>query len=112
MSVVGMTVVFHLIGLIVRTARIVHRHDESAIERTTNYRLIERLGGIFLSRALGLAILILKGIGELLYWRTNGECEHTVDLPQHLGLGFLNILGTLALCHHIAQLESELTQFG
>ena len=107
-----MTIIFHLIGLIIRATRIVHRHDERAVERTTHHLLEEGLWRVFLSRALSLAILILKSIGELLNRCTDGECEHPIDLAQHLGLGFLNILRTLALCHHIAQLESKLTQFG
>ena len=105
-----MAVVLHLVGLIIRTAGIVHRHDEGAVEGTSHNLLIERLGGVFPGRAQSLAVLVLEGVGELLWRFADGHDDHPVYLTQHAGLGLVDgVLLTVPL-GHVAQLEAILTE--
>ena len=105
-----MTVVLHLVGLEILTTRVVHHHDESAVDGSAHHFLIERQRGVLLRLAERTAVLILEGIGERLRGCTQRQFEHAVDLCQHVGLGLGDIGRLLLLGHHIAQLEAELAQ--
>ena len=112
MAVVGVTVVFHLVGLIVRASRVVHDHDERTVEGVSDDFLIKRLRGVLLRLAKGLAILVAESIGELRGRFAKCQHEHVIDGGQHLGLCLFQVGSLLTLCHHVAQLKTELTQLG
>ena len=105
-----MTIVLHLISLVIRTTRIVHRHDESTSDRTSHNFLGKLKRGVLLSWCKGFALLVLKGISEGLNRFSDGQTEDAIDLRQHLGLSLVDISSRLLRSHHITQLESELTQ--
>ena len=109
-AVVGMAVVFHLIGLVVRTARVVHRHDERAVDRTAHRGLVELQRGVFPRCANGLALLVGKGEGELLHGLAEGDGEDVVDGAEHLYLALLQGCRFLAVGTHLAQFEAKLPQ--
>ena len=111
MAIVGMTVVFHLVGLIIRTTGIVHRHDEGVVDGTTHHLLTEGLRGVSLGRTNGLATLVLKGISELLGRFADGHHQHLVDLTEHTGLGLVDRGLLTLLLGHVAQLQTVFTQF-
>ena len=110
MSVVGMTVILHLESLIVRTTGVVHHHDKRTVQLAAHRLLVERLRGVFLRLCQLLAVLVLKGISELLHGFSYGQAEHLVYLCQRLRLGLLDIRRFLAVSHHLTQLQTVLTQ--
>ena len=111
MAVVGVAVVFHLIGLVIVAARVVHHHDEAAVQFLAYHFLVERLRRELTGLADSLSLLVAEGIGKGLHGFANGELQHVVDLSQHARLGFLQRCAFLAFLHHLAQLKPELTQF-
>ena len=111
MAVVGVAVVFYLVGLVIRASRIVHRHDESAVDGASHHFLIERLGGVLLGRADSLAALRLKGIGELLRRFADSQRDHLVDLGEHPDLGLVDAGLLAVLLGHIAELKTILAEF-
>ncbi len=111
MAVVGVAVILHLVGLVIRVARVVHHHDEGAVELPANGGLVEALGGIGLSLAHLPAVLVAEGVAELLDRLAQGEAEHVIDGAEHLGLAGGNLPGVLAGGGHTAQLQPVLAQF-
>ena len=111
MAVVGVTVVFHLVSLIIWTAGIIHRHNESAIDRAAHHLLAEGLRCIGLGWSDSLAVLVLKGIGELLRRFADSHHEHLVDLAEHTRLGLVDGSLLTILLGHIPQLQTIFAQF-
>ena len=109
-SVVGMAVELHLIGLVVRTSWVVHHHDESAVELVAHHLLEEFLRGICLGFSHSLSILVAMGVGELRGRFADGEGEHAIYRCEHLGLSLLDVSSFLAFSHHLAQYQSVLPQ--
>ena len=107
-----MTVVFHLIGLVIGPAGIIHHHDESAVNRSAHYLVIECLRGVGLGSTERTAILILEGIGELLGRLAYRHRNHLIDLTEHTGLCLIDSSLFLAFGYHLAQLEPILTELG
>ena len=110
MTVVGMTIILHLVGLVVRTARVVHHHDKRTVQLPTDSLFIERFRGVTLRLCQLFAVLILEGISELLHRLAQGETQHLVNLSQRFSLSLLNISSFLTLSHHLTQLETILTE--
>ena len=110
MTIVGMTVVFYLVCLVIRTAWVVHHHDEGAVEILTNRLLIETLRSILLSLTNLLAILITESISEFLYRLAQSKAEHAINLSQHFGLTSLNSSSFLSLSYHLAEFQTILTE--
>ena len=110
-TIVGVTVVFHLVCLIIRPAGIVHRHDKSAVDGSAHHRLAEGLRRIGLGRSDCLAVLVLKNIGELLRRFADGHDEHLIDLAEHADLGLVDGGLLTILLGHIPQLQTIFAQF-
>ena len=102
MAVVGVTVILHLVGLVIRPTRIVHRHDESAVDGAAHHLLIERLRRVRLGRTDRLAALVAEGIGELLKRFADSQRKHLVNLTQHTRLGLVDARLLTVLLRHIA----------
>ena len=105
-----MAVVFHLISLVVRTARVVHHHDECAFDAIAHNLVEEFLRSIFLRRAYSLAVLVGESISKLLNRFTESHREHVVDSGEHLSLALVDSLSVLSLGNHIAKFETKLAQ--
>ena len=105
-----MTVVLHLVGLIVVAARVVHHHDEGAVELAAHHLLVEGARGVLARLAYLPSVLVAEGVGELLRGLAHGELQHVVDLAEHAHLGFLERGLLASLLHHLAQLQTILAQ--
>ena len=110
MSVVGMTVIFYLEGLIIRTTGVVHHHDKRTVQRTAHRLLVERLRGVFPRLRQLFAVFVLEGIGELLHGFSQRQTEHPVNLGKSLRLCLLDIGSLLTVCYHLTQLQAILTE--
>ena len=105
-----MTVVFHLESLVIRSSRVVHHHDESAVQVATHRLGIELLRRVSARLAHLLAILVHVSISELLHGLAQRQAEHAIDGRQHLRLATGNGGRFLLVGHHLAQLQSEFAQ--
>ena len=86
MSVVGVTVEVHLVSLVVLAARVVHHHDECAVQRLLACEQLEELlRSIFLGFET-LSVLVLESVCELCYRLTECELQHVVYSAEHLCL--------------------------
>ena len=94
----------------VRAARIVHHHEEGAVEVFSYCLLIETLRGILLSLTHLLAVLITESVGKLLHGLTQCKAEHVVYLTEHLLLASLDGSLLLAQGYHLADLQAILTE--
>ena len=112
MAVIGVAVILHLVGLVVFAARVVHHHDEGAVERVAYGLIVERLGGIALGGSQGASVLVGECVGKLLHGFADSESQDVVDGAQHLGLALADVLSLLAGSHHRAQFKTILTQLG
>ena len=92
MAIIGVAVILHFVCLMIRTAWVVHHHDEGAIYRSANSLLIEALWGITLCLALWLSVFVSKGIGEFLYRLSQSQTQHTIDSAEHFCLALLYCL--------------------
>ena len=110
MTIVGVAVVLYLVCLVIRTAWVVHHHQEGTVEVLANSLLIETLRSIFLSLAYLLAILVAECIGKLLHRLTQSKAEHVINLGKHLCLTSLDSSRFLALGYHLAELETILAE--
>ena len=68
MTIVGVAIILNLVGLIVRTTRVVHSHNKGTIKRTAHCLLVEFLWCIGLCLTNLLTILILESKGKGLHW--------------------------------------------
>ena len=73
MTVVGVAVVLHLVGLVVGAAWVIHHHDKGAVEFLAHGSVVETLGSIGLRLAHLLAVLVAEGVAELLDRLAQGE---------------------------------------
>ena len=105
-----MAVVFHLISLVVRTARVVHNHDKCAFDAIAHNLAEEFLRSIFLRSAYSLAVLVGESISKLLNRFAESHREHVVDGGEHLSLALVDSLSVLSLGNHIAKFKTKLTQ--
>ena len=105
-----MAVIFHLVGLVVGTARVVHDHDEGAVELMADGSIVKLLRGVGLCLAHGLAVLVLEGIAKLLHGLSQGERQHVVNGSEHLCLALLYGSSLLAVGHHLTQLQTKLAE--
>ena len=79
MSVVGMTVIFHLVRLVIRSAGIVHHHNKGVVKLFTHHFAEEGLRCIVLGLGYSLPVFIAEGISKLCNGFTEGKCKHAVD---------------------------------
>ena len=110
MTIVGVAVVLYLVCFVIRTAWVVHHHDEGTVEVLANRLLIETLRSIFLSLAYLLAILVAESISEFLYRLTQSKAEHVINLSEHFCLTSLDSSRFLALGYHLAEFETILAE--
>ena len=110
-SVVCVAVEVHLVSLVVFAARVVHYHDECAVESLLAGQFLEeRLRSVFLGLQR-LAVLVFESECELCHRLAESEFQHVVDSAEHVGLLCLDSLLGFLLSHHLAQLQSVFAQF-
>ena len=107
-----MSVILHFIRLVIWSTRIVHRHDECAIERFANSLPIELLRGICSCRSKRPTLLVLESISKLLYRFAKCQTQHVIHRTQHFLLTLLNSLLRLTISNHLTQFQPELPQLG
>ena len=109
-SVVHVAVVLYLVCLVIRTTRVVHHHDECALNRVAHYLVVERLRCEAARLAYGTTVLVAELVCEFLHRLAICHREHTIDGREHLGLAVGNGLWLLAGSHHAMQLKSILAK--
>ena len=92
--------------------RVVHHHDECAVELVAYGGVVELLRGVLLGFAHSVAVFVAEGVCKLLHRLSERERKHVVDLGKHLCLALLYGCGFLSVGHHLAQLKSKLAQLG
>ena len=112
MAVVGVAVIFHFVGLVVFPARVVHRHDEGAVDGSAHGLAVELQRGVGACGAYGIAVLVTEGVGERLEGLTQCEREHGVDGAEHLGLALVDGFIALFVGDHLTQFQSVFTELG
>ena len=110
MTIVGVAVVLYLVCLVVRTAWIVHHHQEGTVQVLAYGFLIETLRSILLRLANLLAVLVAESIGKFLYRFAESKTQHVINLTEHLVLASLDSCRLLTLSHHLAKFQSIFTQ--
>ena len=105
-----MAVVLHLVGLVIGSARVVHHHDECAVDFAAHRLLVELFRCVLAGLAHLFAILILMSVGELLHRLAQRDAKHAIDVAQHLGLASLNGLRRGLRGNHFAQLQAVFAQ--
>ena len=106
-----MAVILHLVGLVIRTSRIIHDHDESTVEGAAHSSLVERLRCVGLRRSDSFAVLVAECIGELLYRFAQRQGENVIDCSEHLCLALLDVGRLFTVSDHTAQFQSEFPKF-
>ena len=110
LTVVGVAVIFHLVGFVIGVAWVVHHHDEGALKLSAHSGIIKLLRGIGLGFAHHLAVFVAESIGKLFHGLAQRYRQHVVDGAQHLCLAVGNGCRLLAVGHHLTQFEAELAQ--
>ena len=112
LSVVDVTVILHLVCLVIRTARVVHHHDECAFEWTANGVVVELLRCELARFADRLAFLVAELVCKFLHRLTHCHGEHAINGAEHLCLAVLDGLLLLSVSHHLAELQTILAELG
>ena len=110
MAIVSVAVVFYLVCLVVRTAWIVHHHQEGTVQVLAYGFLIETLRSILFSLANLLAILVAESIGKFLYRFSESKTQRVLNLTEHLVLASLDSCRLLTLSHHLAEFQTILAK--
>ena len=110
MTIVSVAVVLYLVCLVVRTAWIVHHHQEGTVQVLAYGFLIETLRSILLRLANLLAILVAESIGKFLYRFAESKTQHVINLTEHLVLASLDSCRLLTLSHHLAEFQTILAE--
>ena len=110
MTIVSVAVVLYLVCLVVRTAWVVHHHQEGTVEILAYGFLIETLRSILLSLAYLLTVLVAESIGKFLYRFAESKTQHVINLTEHLVLASLDSCRFLALSHHFAEFQTILAE--